>query len=68
MMPKGRIGSRGHHHDWISRDWLDIDCQATGCKYNVGKKCAVPSRCQIGANGGCSGFEARQLPKKIDGD
>lgn len=68
MMPKGRIGGRGHHHDWLSRDWLDIDCKAVGCFFNRGGKCMVPSRCEIGDDGKCRGFQARETPKRPDGD
>ena len=66
MMFKGRI-ARGSHHDWLSRDWLDIDCRATGCMYNAGGKCMVPSRCKINPDGRCAGFEAKPMPK-VDGD
>jgi len=41
---------------------------ATGCKYNVAKKCGVPSICKIKPDGGCAGFEAKATPKKVDGD
>lgn len=71
IMPKGRIGGRrnpGGHHDWISRDYEEISCQATGCKYNVQKFCMVPSRCEIGPDGKCKGFEAPPLKTKVDGD
>jgi hypothetical protein len=68
LIAQGRIGDRGHHHDWVSRDYLDIDCKATGCKYNAAEKCMVPSRAKIGATGSCTGFEAKPLPAKIDGD
>jgi hypothetical protein len=60
--------NRGGHHDWVSRDYEEIDCQAVGCLYNVGKKCAVPSVCKISDDGRCLGFVAKPLPKKIDGD
>jgi hypothetical protein len=52
----------------MSRDTRHIDCNATGCKYNVARSCAVPSRCEIKDDGRCAGFEAKALPKKIDGD
>lgn len=63
----GRIG-KGNHHGWASRDYLDIDCKAVGCKYNFQLKCGVPSRCEIQPDGRCAGFEALETPKKIDGD
>lgn len=56
------------HHPWASRDYEDIDCKATGCRFNMTEKCMVPSRCKISEDGRCQGFEARPLPKKIDGD
>ena len=54
----------------VSRDWEDIDCRAVGCMYNRGEKCMVPSRCKIGADGRCTGFEAKlmKINKKPDGD
>lgn len=62
-----RRPSRGGSHDWLSRDTQHIDCQATGCKFNVAKTCAVPTRCVIKADGGCAGFEAKTLgPKQGD--
>jgi len=68
----GRIARLMHggdgHHDWISRDWLDIDCQAVGCMFNRDKKCMVPSRCKIADDGRCLGFLAKQQPKQLDGD
>lgn len=64
-MPKGNSGG---HHDWVSRDYADIDCQATGCMFNSQKKCNVPSRCKITPTGSCEGFTAKPLPPKIDGD
>lgn len=51
-----------------SRDAKHIDCSATGCRWNVGKSCAVPSLCKIKADGGCAGFEAKPLPKQKAGD
>ena len=68
LIAQGRIGDRGHHHDWLSRDWLDIDCQAVGCTYNRECKCMVPSLCKIGDDGRCQGFVARATPKQVDGD
>ena len=66
LMP--RVGHGSEHHDWLSRDWLDIDCKAIGCKYNRSEKCMVPSLCSIGDDGRCKGFVARETPKVIDGD
>lgn len=67
MIAKGRIGGRGSHHDWISRDYETIACQAIGCRYNRNRECIVPSRCKIGPDGRCQGFEAPPK-KKIEGD
>jgi len=58
----------GGHHAWISRDYEDIDCNAVGCSFNINCKCAVPTRCKIAADGRCEGFQAKPLPKTIDGD
>lgn len=58
----------GEGHPWASRDYEDIDCQATGCMFNHAKKCMVPSRCKIGPQGNCEGFHAKPLPPKVDGD
>ena len=63
-MPKG---NRGGHHDWLSRDWEDIDCLATGCMFNRNEKCSVPSLCKIGEDGRCEGFKAKPMAK-VDGD
>lgn len=76
-MSRGRIAKQkqmlydtggGDHHPWASRDYLDIDCKATGCKWNLNERCLVPSRCEIGPDGRCNGFQARETPKQIDGD
>lgn len=68
MNPLGRIPRRPPgHHEFVSRDARNIDCSATGCRWNVGKTCGVPSRCTIKPDGGCAGFEAKPAPK-IDGD
>lgn len=68
MITHGRIGKKGTHHDWLSRDYEDIDCKAIGCMFNHAEKCMVPTRCKIGPTGSCQGFQAKELPKKIDGD
>jgi hypothetical protein len=65
--PMGLMARRPHGYP-VSRDWADIDCKAVGCKYNRSEKCMVPSRCKIGDDGRCKGFEAKPLPKSIDGD
>ena len=66
----GRIGNRnpGGHHDWVSRDYEDIDCQATGCFFNREKKCGVPSIAKMNATGKCTGFKARPTPRGLEGD
>ena len=56
------------HHDWVSRDYIDIDCNATGCVYNRISKCMVPSQCKITEDGRCEGFKMKSSPTNIDGD
>lgn len=71
MKPKKLSGlmNRSNHTFPVSRDWEDIDCKATGCLYNVGEKCAVPSICKIGEDGRCTGFVASKVNlKQVDGD
>jgi len=63
-----RTGHGSGHHDWLSRDYLDIDCQAIGCNFNREKKCAVPSRCKIASDGRCEGFLAKPTLPKGGGD
>ena len=60
---------RRSHSFPVSRDWAEIDCRAEGCRYNVHKKCAVPSLCHIGMKGECTGFVPRpyEISKK-EGD
>lgn len=61
-------GKGGHdHHPWISRDYLDVDCQAVGCMFNREKKCSVPSLYNIGPDGRCTGFMVPPQ-KKVEGD
>ncbi len=69
----GRISKRPYRNsgtirDHISRDYKEIDCAATGCKWNHERKCAVPSLCIIKDDGGCKGFTLRETPKVLDGD
>jgi hypothetical protein len=66
LMP--RVGHGSDHLPWLSRDWLDIDCQAIGCKFNINKKCMTPSICKISPEGRCEGFTPKPLAAKIDGD
>jgi hypothetical protein len=60
---------RRPHSFPVSRDWAEIDCRAEGCRYNVHRKCAVPSLCHIGMKGECTGFVPRpyEISKK-EGD
>ncbi len=62
--------SHGDRYTKLSRDWDEIDCKATGCKYNRYEKCMVPSRCKIEADGKCKGFESslKDVVMKVDGD
>ncbi len=66
----GRIGNRNRpgHHPWASRDYEEVACHATGCRWNRNKHCMVPSRCKIGDDGRCQGFEAPPPTTKVDGD
>lgn len=68
LMGRMAKGNRGGHHDWVSRDYEDIDCRAEGCKFNIGKKCMTPSRCKISNDGRCEGFKPKPPPRGIDGD
>lgn len=63
-----RIDHGTLHHPWASRDYEEIDCQATGCRYNRERQCMVPSRCKISPEGRCEGFESPPLKKQVDGD
>ena len=72
-MAKGLMGKHGGfgsggHHPWVSRDYAEVDCRATGCTFNVEGKCGVPSLCRINVTGGCDGFKARALPAEKTGD
>ena len=51
----------------VSRDWADIDCWATGCRWNQHEKCIVPSICKITADGRCKGFEAIPYKPQAEG-
>jgi len=57
----GLMPRRPHGYP-VSRDWADIDCRATGCRWNQREKCIVPSICKIGDDGRCKGFDA--IPMK----
>ena len=54
----------------VSRDWADIDCKATGCRFNQQEKCITPSRCKIATDGHCEGFDAIPMKPRaeLDGD
>lgn len=47
------------HEFPVSRDWQDLDCGASQCKWNDKflKKCKVPSLAVIGDDGRCKGFK-----------
>jgi hypothetical protein len=75
MTPYPMVEKRGLMPDYqrdgefpVSRDWKDVDCKATGCMFNHQEKCMVPSLYAIGADGRCTGFKAKELQRKIDGD
>lgn len=59
-------GGAGYYYG--SRDAREIDCKATGCKWNIGGQCGVPSRAKFNAKASCEGFEPKALSKKPDGD
>lgn len=61
-------GNSGGHHDWVSRDYEDLTCHATGCMFNREKKCMVPSRCKISPDGKCEGFKVPPAKRGLDGD
>ena len=69
-MQLNRIGRRNKwgHHDWVSRDYADVTCHATGCLFNKASKCAVPSLNIVDSSGKCSGFKCKPGPKQIEGD
>lgn len=50
----------------VSRDWADLDCWATGCRWNQQEKCIVPSICKITADGRCKGFDPKPLPSQAE--
>ena len=54
----------------VSRDWEDLDCKATGCKWNRNEHCMFPAQCKISDDGRCQGFVAKAMEtnKKPDGD
>lgn len=64
----GRQGDNSYHHPWVSRDYEEIDCRATGCFFNKELKCSVPSLCKIDDTGKCVGFKAKQQTTIVDGD
>lgn len=64
----GRMAKGSGHHDWLSRDYLDITCHAVGCMFNKNHKCAIPAACKIGDDGMCSSFRPGPTPQKPDGD
>ena len=63
---QGLMQRRPHGYP-VSRDWKDLDCWATGCRFNQHEKCIVPSICKIGADGRCKGFEAIPYKPQAEG-
>jgi hypothetical protein len=43
----------------VSRDWEEIPCKQSSCKWNRFGSCTVPSFCKIGEDGKCMGYERR---------
>lgn len=72
---KGRT-AEGNHHSFASRDYESLPCHALGCIWNMAhknqasplKECGLPSRCKIGDDGKCQGFEGDAPIVKVDGD
>ena len=67
--PLSRIAGHrnvGGHHPWVSRDYEDIDCRATGCMFNREEKCMCPSLCKIGDDGKCQGFRVKPAPRGLE--
>lgn len=51
----------GHGGDWrhpVSRDYQEIDCNASSCMFNKDSKCTTPSLAKIGEDGRCEGFKS----------
>jgi hypothetical protein len=67
-MAKKNLMDKGDHHGWASRDYADIDCNATGCMWNKHLKCSVPSLCEILPDGKCKGFKIPPQQRGLDGD
>ena len=57
-----------HHHGWLSRDYLRLDCRATGCVWNKSGECMASSLAKISATSSCDGFRPKPGPKQPDGD
>jgi hypothetical protein len=54
---KHRLPKNRRYSDFpVSRDYEEIDCEATGCKYNRYRKCMTPSIAIIDHDGKCKGF------------
>lgn len=64
----GRVSKGSSHHDWVSRDYQDVDCLAVACMFNRDKKCMVPSRANFGPDARCTGFQLPPQKGKVDGD
>jgi len=58
----------GGHNDFVSRDYAEIDCRATGCMWNRKEKCMVPGLAKIDPEGKCSGFKVAPQKRGLDGD
>lgn len=43
----------------VSRDWIELDCNAVSCINNRDKKCSIPSLANINKDGKCEGFKVK---------
>jgi len=73
IMGKGYTGGfkihswLGHGGDWrhpVSRDYQEIDCNASSCMFNKDSKCTTPSLAKIGMDGWCGGFRTSKVIKE----
>lgn len=58
-----------HPYGWdhpVSRDYgiPNYPCKATSCLFNMMATCVIPSKCEIGEDGRCKGYELRPEKKE----